>query len=516
MRNIGFMGRLRIALAMALVGLLVLGIWSVLESRDMMLKDRQRGVKNMVEAAQSIVDDYAIKANNGLMPQAQAQEEALAKLKAMKYGKDGYMFIFNQDLTLLMIGNPSLSKLENHSVKDRTDSNGSFYYREFLKAGNAGGGFVHYTSHLPDTGLSADKVSYVSHYPTWNWYICSGVFLDDVQTAFYKNLLNYFLVILLVGLAVSVVMLLTMRATQRSLGGDPEYAKHVIEQIAEGNLHTDITLRDGDTNSLLSTMAKMQQRLAEIVGEVRLGADQMQLASQEISQGNSDLARRTEEQASSLQETAASMEQLTSTVKLNAENARQARDLATGSRTLSLKNKQTVDNTVSSMQGINEQVDKMGDIISTIEKIAFQTNILALNAAVEAARAGEQGRGFAVVAAEVGQLAKSSASAAKEIKMLITVSTERIATGSNSVTLVGESMQEMLTSIVNVSDLITEISNASIEQSEGINQVNIAVTQMDQVTQQNASLVEQSAAASSSLNDQAQKLQQVVSIFKLA
>jgi len=516
MRNIGFMGRLRIALAMALAGLLVLGTWSVFESRSVMLKEREDGVKNIVQAAQSIVDDYASKADKGLMPQAQAQEEALAKLKAMKYGKDGYMFIFNSDLTLLMIGNPSLTKLENHRVKDRADANGLLYYQEFLKAGNAGGGLVHYVGTLPDTGQNADKVSYVSHYQAWNWYICSGVFLNDVQSAFYQNLLSYFSVILLISLAVSAVMLITMRATQRSLGGDPEYAKTVIEQIAEGNLNTDITLRNGDSHSLLSTMAKMQQRLAEIVGEVRQGADQMQMASHEISQGNDDLARRTEEQASSLQETAASMEQLTSTVKLNAENAKQARDLATGSRALSLKNKETVDNTVASMQGINEQVDKMGDIISTIEKIAFQTNILALNAAVEAARAGEQGRGFAVVAAEVGQLAKSSASAAKEIKLLITESTERITNGSNMVTQVGESMQEMLTSIANVTELISEISNASHEQSEGINQVNIAVTQMDQVTQQNASLVEQGAVAASSLNDQARELQQVVSIFKLA
>jgi len=516
MRNIGFMGRLRIALAMALVGLLVLGTWSAFEGRNVMLKEREDGVRNMVQAAQAIVADYAAQASQGVMPQAEAQKQALAKLKSMKYGKDGYMFVFDSNLTLLTIGNQSLQKLENQSVRDRTDPNGLFYYQAFLKTGDAGGGFVNYVSNLPDTGKTADKVSYVSKYPAWDWYICSGVFLNDVQSVFYKSLIQYFLMILLVGLAVSAVMLVTMRTTQRSLGGDPMYARQIIEQIADGNLNTDISLRSGDSASLLAMMGKMQQRLAEIVGDVRRGADQMQLASQEISQGNDDLSRRTEEQASSLQETAASMEQLTSTVKLNADNARQARDLAADTRALSQKTTQTVDGTVSTMQGINDQVGKMGDIISTIESIAFQTNILALNAAVEAARAGEQGRGFAVVAAEVGQLAKSSASAAKEIKAMITLSTERIATGSNMVTQVGESMHAMMKSIANVSDLISEISDASNEQSKGIHQVNIAVTQMDQVTQQNAALVEQGAAAPSSLNAQAQELQQVVSLFKLA
>jgi len=335
MRNIGFMGRLRIALAMALVGLLVLGTWSAFEGRNVMLKEREDGVRNMVQAAQAIVADYAAQASQGVMPQAEAQKQALAKLKSMKYGKDGYMFVFDSNLTLLTIGNQSLQKLENQSVRDRTDPNGLFYYQAFLKTGDAGGGFVNYVSNLPDTGKTADKVSYVSKYPAWDWYICSGVFLNDVQSVFYKSLIQYFLMILLVGLAVSAVMLVTMRTTQRSLGGDPMYARQIIEQIADGNLNTDISLRSGDSASLLAMMGKMQQRLAEIVGDVRRGADQMQLASQEISQGNDDLSRRTEEQASSLQETAASMEQLTSTVKLNADNARQARDLAADTRALS-------------------------------------------------------------------------------------------------------------------------------------------------------------------------------------
>ncbi len=516
MAKLGFTARLRVILFIALVGLVVLGAWSAFQGRNVMMKEREQGVRNLVESAQGIVETYAALEKKGTMTREAAQKAALAQLNSMKYGEDGYMFVFNSQPTVLMIGNEALKKLENQNVSDRKDAEGNYYYREFVDKGNNGGGYVNYVSNRPDTGEAEAKISYVSKFSDWDWYICSGVFLGDVQHAFYKILLSCLAMIVVVGGAVCVVMLWTIRSTRRSLGGEPEYAQKIIEEVAQGHLDTTIALRRNDSDSLLSTVDKMQRQLGAMVLDVRQGANAMQTAFQEIAAGNDDLSQRTEEQASSLQETAASMEQLTATVKMNADNARTASEMATSARESSAQTNQKVGEAVRTMKQVNDQVAHMGDIISSIESIAFQTNILALNAAVEAARAGSEGKGFAVVAGEVGALAKRSASAAKEIKEMITHSTTSIVHGGKLVEQVGESMSQVMAAISRVSDIVSEISGASSEQSKGIEQVNDAMTQMDQVTQQNAALVEQSAAATSSLRDQALALQGAVSGFRLA
>jgi methyl-accepting chemotaxis protein len=255
--------------------------------------------------------------------------------------------------------------------------------------------------------------------------------------------------------------------------------------------------------------------LKKLVDEIKVSVDSINTASKEIAQGNTDLSQRTEEQASSLEETASSMEELTSTVKQNAENAKQANQLAIGASGVAGKGGAVVGQVVGTMASINESSRKIVDIISVIDGIAFQTNILALNAAVEAARAGEQGRGFAVVAAEVRTLAQRSAAAAKEIKGLIGDSVEKVENGTKLVGEAGQTMEEIVTSIKRVTDIMAEISAASSEQSAGIEQVNQAITQMDEVTQQNAALVEEAAAAAESLEEQAQNLSASVSVFKL-
>jgi len=259
----------------------------------------------------------------------------------------------------------------------------------------------------------------------------------------------------------------------------------------------------------------MNASLSHIVGEVRNGTDTIATASNEIAAGNLNLSSRTEQQASSLQETAASMEQLTSTVKQNADNASQANQLAVSASEVAVHGGKVVTQVVSTMGSINASSKKIVDIIGVIDGIAFQTNILALNAAVEAARAGEQGRGFAVVAAEVRNLAQRSASAAKEIKALIDDSVAKVNVGSKLVDQAGSTMEEIVTSIRRVTDIMGEITAASHEQTAGIDQINQAVSQMDQVTQQNAALVEEAAAAAASLQDQAATLAEVVSAFKL-
>ena len=290
-----------------------------------------------------------------------------------------------------------------------------------------------------------------------------------------------------------------------------------VERIAAGDLSVTLTAEGQDeTAQLLRTLSRMTDNLSKIVGGVRQNAEGVATASAEIAQGNHDLSARTEQQASALEETAASMEQLSATVKQNADSARQANQLAMNASTVAVKGGDVVAQVVDTMKHINDSSKKIFDIISVIDGIAFQTNILALNAAVEAARAGEQGRGFAVVASEVRSLAGRSAEAAKEIKSLIGASVERVEQGTALVDQAGVTMTEVVSSIRRVTDLMGEISAASTEQSQGVAQVGEAITQMDQVTQQNAALVEEMAAAASSLKSQSQELVSTVAVFKLA
>jgi methyl-accepting chemotaxis protein len=290
----------------------------------------------------------------------------------------------------------------------------------------------------------------------------------------------------------------------------------IANTVAKGDLTQRITVHGKDeTSQLIQALKEMNESLVHIVGQVRTGTETIASASSQIASGNLDLSSRTEEQASSLEETASSMEELTSTVKQNADNARQANQLAASASEVAGKGGMVVSQVVDTMGSIHESSKKIVDIISVIDGIAFQTNILALNAAVEAARAGEQGRGFAVVAAEVRTLAQRSAGAAKEIKSLIDNSVEQVDAGTRLVNQAGATMDEIVDSIKRVTDIMGEISSASLEQTAGIEQINLAITQMDQVTQQNASLVEEAAAASEAMQEQAGALANVVSVFKL-
>ncbi len=291
----------------------------------------------------------------------------------------------------------------------------------------------------------------------------------------------------------------------------------LAQRVAGGDLSAQVDADGRDEIAELQrAMRDMNQRLAGVVGAVRGNAESVATASSQIAQGNADLSQRTEEQASALQQTAASMEQLGSTVSMNADNARQANQLALGASQVAQQGGEVVSQVVRTMEGIHDSSRRIAEIIGTIDGIAFQTNILALNAAVEAARAGEQGRGFAVVASEVRSLAQRSASAAREIKSLITASVEQVEQGNALVARAGSTMTDIVGSIRRVSDIVAEISAASTEQSSGVSQIGEAVTQMDQVTQQNAALVEESAAAAESLKVQAGQLVQAVSVFRLA
>jgi len=339
---------------------------------------------------------------------------------------------------------------------------------------------------------------------------------EQAAAAVYNESISSMLIFTLCAVAASAGMAVFIsRSITRQLGGEPDFAMAIANGIAQGDLTQDITLRPGDQSSLLYTIKAMRDSLEKIVVEVRRGTETIGAASGEISSGNLELSLRTENQASSLEETAASLEELTSTVKNNADSAARASKLAVDASTHAEQGGQVVEQVVSTMSSINDSSKKIVEIIGVIDGIAFQTNILALNAAVEAARAGEQGRGFAVVASEVRNLAQRSAGAAREIKELISDSVDKVAAGTSQVDLAGKTMLEVVASVRRVSDIIGEIAEASHEQTQGIEQINDAVSKMDEVTQQNAALVEEAAAAAQSMHDQAGSLTDVVGIFKI-
>ncbi len=318
------------------------------------------------------------------------------------------------------------------------------------------------------------------------------------------------------GLLGGLIGFLISRNMSRTLGAEPDDLAQALGRVADGDLSHELTLRQGDTGSVMAALVRMQASLSRTVSAVRHNADSVATATVQIAQGNQDLSQRTEEQASALQQTAATMEQLGGTARNNTDNAKQANQLAQGASAVAVKGGEVVGQVVTTMQGISDSSRKIGDIIGVIDGIAFQTNILALNAAVEAARAGEQGRGFAVVAGEVRTLAQRSAEAAKEIKSLIGHSVAQVEQGTVLVDEAGRTMEEIVSSIRRVTDIVGEISSASVEQSNGVQQVGDAVGQMDQVTQQNAALVEESTAAAESLKSQARQLVEAVSVFRLA
>jgi methyl-accepting chemotaxis protein len=305
------------------------------------------------------------------------------------------------------------------------------------------------------------------------------------------------------------------RGLLRQLGGQPDYAASIVAAIAAGDLSVQIRTAPNDRSSLLYAMKGMRDSLVRIVAQVRNGTLSIANVSSEIAQGNRDLSGRTERQAGTLEATASSVEQLTGTVRQNADNARQANALAESASEVALRGGAVVSQVVETMASINESSKKIVDIIGVIDGIAFQTNILALNAAVEAARAGEQGRGFAVVATEVRNLAQRSAAAAREIKELIGSSVARVDAGARLVDEAGSTMEDIVTSVKRVTDIMAEITHASVEQSAGISQVNGAIGQMDEATRQNAALVQQAGAAAMSLEQEAERLASLVAVFRL-
>lgn len=337
---------------------------------------------------------------------------------------------------------------------------------------------------------------------------------DEANTTA-QGILSAILALVVVSVMLSVIAaLIIVRSVLRQLGGEPAKAQELAAEIAQGNLAVSIPLVEHDRSSLMASLEAMRAQLMGIVDGIKQSAESISTAANEIAVGNLDLSRRTEEQAASLEETASSMEEITSTVEQNTQNASQGNQLTQSAALNAQRGGEVVERVVATMKDISASSYKITEIIATVEGIAFQTNILALNAAVEAARAGEQGRGFAVVATEVRSLAQRSAVAAKEIRTLIESSVQHVETGQKLVIEAGSTMDQLVASIKQVNDLMSEITAASSEQSSGIGQINIAISQMDEVTQQNAALVEQATSAAQSMAHQADRLRDAASVFK--
>ncbi len=432
------------------------------------------------------------------------------RIRSIKVGETGYFYVLNgaagKNYGELLVH----PKREGDNLLDSRGADGREFIKEILEKKT---GTITYDWKNPGETTAREKVVAFANFKDWNWVIAGGTYRDEITQEASRQRDQY----IVFGLIALSVFAASLYAFVRATVTRPlATVRDAAVRIADGDLTVSIARRHADEIGLLTdAMNGISRKLSSVVGKVRDGAEQIANASNEISTGNLDLCTRTEQQASSLATTSSSMGELTETVRQNAEHARQANTLAVSASAIAQKGGSMVAQVVDTMESINQSSRKISDITGVIDGIAFQTNILALNAAVEAARAGEQGRGFAVVANEVRNLAQRSAAAAKEIKTLISASSSEVDAGRELVSKAGATMNEVLASVGRVTDIMADITAASAEQSNGIEQVNRAIGEMDDTTQHNAALVEEASAAAQALHDQADELARAVRLFRL-
>jgi methyl-accepting chemotaxis protein len=506
--------RVLLVMVVVIAGLVGLTVMNAFASRSRQMSGLERTLRSEIETAISVASGFHARAAKGEFSDAEAERLALAQIHDMRWdGGTGYVFVF--DTGMIMRMHPLRPNWAGKDISAETDANGMPHYR-LMNEGDVARGhtLIRYAQKMPKGGTK-DKITYAQLFKPWGLNLAAGAYFDDIDAEFQHSLAVNLGKAGLVGLLVILMVWLSMRSIRRSIGGEPDFAVAMATRIADGDLGIDDDTRTFAGGSLLDELVRMRTRLTRIVGEVQHGSQAVSTAARQIAKGNDDLSQRTQEQASSLEETAASMEEMTATVKQNAENASHANKLAGSAREQAEHGGQVAARAVAAMVEINASSRKIADIVGLIDEIAFQTNLLSLNAAVEAARAGEQGRGFAVVASEVRSLSQRSAAAAKEIKALINESVERVQAGSVLVDESGVALAGIVDSVKKVTDIVAEIAAASQEQSSGIDQVNRAVMQMDEVTQQNAALVEEASAAARAMQEQANELRQQMMFFRL-
>ncbi len=505
-------------LVFCLLALLALTLFNAYQARSKAYEARQQALRDFVDSADSLIAAIAAEAKAGKLPEEDAKATAIARVGQLRYaGGAGYITSITTDSVVL--NNPASPGINGKNMAGFQDAKGSYLYRNIAAVGASaqGNGYLTYWWPRPGAKEPSEKLAYAKRSTSWNWDLIAGDYVDDIQQAFIATIIKSVAALAVLGALLSLIAWMVTRSVLQAIGGEPAVAAAIANRIAAGDLSQ--TGLEGTSHapegSVIAAVLRMCEQLRQLVTRIHDTVGIIHRSAGEIATGSLDLSQRTEQQASSLEETAASMEQLTATVHQNAENAQQASQIASGACAVAERGGTVVDQVVSTMGEINTSSRRVVDIIGVIDGIAFQTNILALNAAVEAARAGDQGRGFAVVAGEVRTLAQRSASAAREIKTLIQASVERVDAGATLVDQAGQTMREVVTTVRNITGIVTEIASASREQSTGIEQVGHAVTDMDRVTQQNAALVEQSSAATQVLQQESEKLSRLTASFKL-
>lgn len=501
--------------------ILVFGFTALIAYQD--YKDaynaRKEQLQTAVETAYNIAKSFKVKADTGALSEKDAQSFAKEAIRSSRYGgEDGqseYFHIFGLDGITVM--HPFKKEWEGvKNVNEVITANGRYGLQDMLnslKTSSTGTSFITIQFPKPGQSEAVDKLEYVMKLDGWNWMIGSGIYVDDLNSLLVNKLVKIFSEGLVIILVLVVICLGVMRNVFKTIGGEPSSAIRFMQHVAEGNLN--VQFKTKYEGSLLSSLNKTILELAHMIENIKKSSQEISLAVSEISQGNKDLSTRTEESAYTLQSVASSVTEISTSAESSFDNSKQSAALTTKAAKETEQVEELFSEVVGTMSDIKAASEKIAEITTVIDSIAFQTNLLALNAAVEAARAGEQGKGFAVVAGEVRTLAQRSAVAAKEIKTLINDSANLVASGNVLVERSQKAMSEMHTSINAAESIMKEITITADEQTQGIMQINVAINQLDAVTQQNASLVEEAAAASESLNDQVINLNEVISKFKV-
>lgn len=493
------------------------------QQRELLLESRQKGVRGHVEMAKSMVERIA-----ATVPDTEeAQRRAIERLESLRFEGNNYIFVYQSDG--LMLVQPALPDRVGTSMLDATDASGQHMIRDMAEIAEQGGGFYQYEWPHPETGEPETKYSYADGVDGWDWVLGAGVYITDVENAIsdieaaawdslIASFVRLFFIASIINLAITALAIWFARRTVKQIQTTAEGIREVASEVAagKGDLTRRLTVHSHDEIGRLGEQFNaFMSRMQLMLRDVQRSAMEVHVAANDIAQGSEELATRTDQAAASLQQTSSAMEEITSTVDSTSAQAQQADQLVKSTAEVAQQGQLAMQEVEKNMDDISHSSARIGDIVSMIDSIAFQTNILALNASVEAARAGEHGRGFAVVAQEVRKLAQRSADSARDIKTLVESSARLSQGGTQVVQRTGEIMREIFDGVNQVTTVISEISAGSQEQSIGIAEVNTAVSQLDTMTQQNAAMVEQSSGTAIQMRGQAERLSQLIDSFEL-